>query len=169
MSGLDSKWVKLTPNGTNLGLCKISFSTFWLGESENCLKKSQICPICHQTGRMGRAKWDMSITEELWLLAGSCLLLLLERAEPPKRLPHKSRAAYTSLDIISPTIHNRLAIFLHNHPQNQLTTCATPLTPHWTSILNDVILVQNEKYRTERQNVLCIYLKDEFIFVSVNA
>ena len=25
-------WVRLTPNGTNLGLFKISFSTFWLGE-----------------------------------------------------------------------------------------------------------------------------------------
>ena len=36
------------PNGTNLGLFKISFSTFWLGEpkcTEIDLKKSQICPI----------------------------------------------------------------------------------------------------------------------------
>ena len=43
-------WVQnqviLAPNGTNLGLFKISFSTFWLGEpkcTETDLKKSQIC------------------------------------------------------------------------------------------------------------------------------
>ena len=36
------------PNGTNVGLFKISFSTFWLGDpkcTETDLKKSQICPI----------------------------------------------------------------------------------------------------------------------------
>ena len=36
------------PNGTHLGLFKISFSTFGLGEpkcTETDLKKSQICPI----------------------------------------------------------------------------------------------------------------------------
>ena len=43
-----SNWVRLAPNGTNLGLFKISFSTFWLAEpkcTERDLKKSQICPI----------------------------------------------------------------------------------------------------------------------------
>ena len=41
-------WVRLAPNGTNLGLFKISFSTFWLDEpkcTETYLKKSQICTI----------------------------------------------------------------------------------------------------------------------------
>ena len=27
-------WVRLAPNGTNLGLFKISFSTFWLAETK---------------------------------------------------------------------------------------------------------------------------------------
>ena len=43
--------VTLAPNGTNLGLLKISFSTFWLGEpkrTETDLKKSKICPILGQ-------------------------------------------------------------------------------------------------------------------------
>ena len=37
-------WVRFAPNGTNLGLFKISFSTFWLAEpksTETDLKKSQ--------------------------------------------------------------------------------------------------------------------------------
>ena len=45
-------WVRLAPNGTNLGLFKISFSTFWLGEpkcTETDLKKSQNCPIWGQS------------------------------------------------------------------------------------------------------------------------
>ena len=29
-----SNWVRLAPNGTNLGLFKISFSTFWLAETK---------------------------------------------------------------------------------------------------------------------------------------
>ena len=36
-------WVRLAPNGTNLGLFKVSFNTFWLGEpkcTETDLKKS---------------------------------------------------------------------------------------------------------------------------------
>ena len=42
MSGLASKWVRLVPNWTNLGLFKNSFSTFWLGApkcTETDLKK----------------------------------------------------------------------------------------------------------------------------------
>ena len=42
VSGLLPNWVRLAPNGTNLGLFKISFSTFC---TETDLKKSQICPI----------------------------------------------------------------------------------------------------------------------------
>ena len=45
-------WVRLTPSGTNLGLFKIRFSTFWLAESkctENDLKKFQICPTWSQS------------------------------------------------------------------------------------------------------------------------
>ena len=41
-------WVRLSPNWINLGLLKISFSTFWLAEpkcTETDFKKSQICPI----------------------------------------------------------------------------------------------------------------------------
>ena len=41
-------WVRLDPNGTNLGLFKISISAFLLDEpkcTETDLKKSQICPI----------------------------------------------------------------------------------------------------------------------------
>ena len=44
--------VKLTQNRTNLGLFKISFSTFWLAEpncTETDLKKSKICPILGQS------------------------------------------------------------------------------------------------------------------------
>ena len=32
MSGLDANWGRLAPNGTNLGLFKIIFSTFWLAD-----------------------------------------------------------------------------------------------------------------------------------------
>ena len=45
-------WVRLAPNGTNLGIFKISFSTFWLAEpkcTEADLKKSQICAIQGQS------------------------------------------------------------------------------------------------------------------------
>ena len=45
-------WLRLAPNGTNLGLFKISFSTFWLAEpkfTETDLKKPQICPNCVQS------------------------------------------------------------------------------------------------------------------------
>ena len=48
MSSCDLIWVRLAQNGTNLGLFKISFSTFWLGEpkcTETDLNKPQICPI----------------------------------------------------------------------------------------------------------------------------
>ena len=44
--------VRLAPNETNLGLFKISFSTFWLSEpkcTETDLKKSQICLIWGQS------------------------------------------------------------------------------------------------------------------------
>ena len=33
MVGLPPKWVRLAPNGTNPGFFKISFSTFWLGQT----------------------------------------------------------------------------------------------------------------------------------------
>ena len=56
MSHLASNWVRLAPNATNLGILKISFSTFWLGDikaepkcTETDLKKSQICPIWGQS------------------------------------------------------------------------------------------------------------------------
>ena len=55
------KWVRLAPNGTNLGLFKISFSTFWLAEpkcTETDLKKSQICRICGQSDPI----WMANIT-----------------------------------------------------------------------------------------------------------
>ena len=32
VSGWAPNWARFSPNGTNLGLFKISFSTFWLGE-----------------------------------------------------------------------------------------------------------------------------------------
>ena len=44
--------IRLPPNETNLGLFKISLSTFWLGEpkcTETDLKQSQICPIWRQS------------------------------------------------------------------------------------------------------------------------
>ena len=44
--------VRLAPNATNLGLFKISFSTFWRTApkcTETDLKKSQICPIWGQS------------------------------------------------------------------------------------------------------------------------
>ena len=49
LSGLVPNCVILTRKGINLGLFKISFSTFWLDEpkcTETYLKKSQIYPIC---------------------------------------------------------------------------------------------------------------------------
>ena len=48
--GLAPNWVILAPNRTNLGLFKISFSTFWLEPkyTESDLRKSQICPIWGQ-------------------------------------------------------------------------------------------------------------------------
>ena len=49
MVGLASKWVRLAPNGTNLGPFKISFSIFWLAESvsasQNVLKLILKSPI----------------------------------------------------------------------------------------------------------------------------
>ena len=45
-------WVTLASNGINVGLFKISFSTFWIAEpkcTETDLKKSQICPIWGQS------------------------------------------------------------------------------------------------------------------------
>ena len=47
--GLAPKWVRLATNRTNLGLFKISFNTFWLGNpkwTETDLKESKISPIC---------------------------------------------------------------------------------------------------------------------------
>ena len=44
--------VRLVPNGTNLGILKISFSTFWLAEpkcTETDLQNSQICSIWNQS------------------------------------------------------------------------------------------------------------------------
>ena len=55
-------WVRLAPNGTNLGLFKISFSTFWLGE-----------PKCTETDlkislQFGREIWhDWCICEIDWV------------------------------------------------------------------------------------------------------
>ena len=46
------KWVRLAPNGTNLRLFKISFSTFWRSAPkciETDLIKSQICTIWCQS------------------------------------------------------------------------------------------------------------------------
>ena len=48
--------VRLSPNGINLGLFKIRFSTFWLTEpkcTETDLKKSQSCTICRQSDQVG--------------------------------------------------------------------------------------------------------------------
>ena len=47
-----TNWLRLALNRTNLGLFKISSSTFWLGEpkcTETDLKKSKICPILGQS------------------------------------------------------------------------------------------------------------------------
>ena len=62
---LDSKVVRLAPNGINVGLFKISFSTFWLTEpkcTETDLKKSQICPIWDNLTKF-RAKPDIHVTD----------------------------------------------------------------------------------------------------------
>ena len=48
MAGVAQNRVSLAPNGPNMGLFKISFSTFWLAKpkgTETDLKKSHICPI----------------------------------------------------------------------------------------------------------------------------
>ena len=55
MAELAPNWVRLAPNGTNLGLLKISFSTFWRPApkcTETDLKKSQICPIWGQSDQI---------------------------------------------------------------------------------------------------------------------
>ena len=55
MSGVALNWVRLALNGTNLGIFKISFSTFWLIKSkrtESDLKKSQICHIWGQSDQI---------------------------------------------------------------------------------------------------------------------
>ena len=49
MVGLAPKWVRLVTNRTNLGLFKIGFNTFWLGNpkwTETDLKESMISHIC---------------------------------------------------------------------------------------------------------------------------
>ena len=55
-----TNWVRLAPNGKNLGLFKISFSTSWLGKpkfTETDLKKSQICPILANLTQIGYEIW----------------------------------------------------------------------------------------------------------------
>ena len=46
---LPPNWVRLAPNGTNLGLFKIRFSTFWLAE----LKSPRFVPLGTNTGQFG--------------------------------------------------------------------------------------------------------------------
>ena len=48
MSIVPPNWARLASNGTNLGLLKINFSTFWLGEpkcTETYLKSPQFVPF----------------------------------------------------------------------------------------------------------------------------
>ena len=57
-------WVRLATNVTILGLFKISFSTFLLGEkkcTENDLKKSKICPIWGKFSPNLDAKFGISV------------------------------------------------------------------------------------------------------------
>ena len=49
-------WVRLASNGTNLGLFKISFSTFWLGEpqcTETDLKQIRFVPFAANLAQLG--------------------------------------------------------------------------------------------------------------------
>ena len=57
-------WVRLTPNETNLGLFKISFSTFSLCEpkcTETDLKKSQICSILGPIYKFGSTLTSLGV------------------------------------------------------------------------------------------------------------
>ena len=68
MSDLGQNWTRLTLNGTNLGLFKIIFSTFWLGEpkcTETDLKKSR--PKCTETdlkkSRLKSTETDLKMSQ----------------------------------------------------------------------------------------------------------
>ena len=79
MSGLAPNWIKLAPNGTkNLGLFKISFSTFWVGHTSR-----------HQVGHTWhRGKSEMKI---------HCKLIL----KAHKFIPFDNILAHIVLDLTS--------------------------------------------------------------------
>ena len=65
-------WVRLAQNGTNMGLLKIIFSIFWLGEPKYTkidLKKSQFSPIWGQSDPI----WMSNLTSlvHVWKLGDS--------------------------------------------------------------------------------------------------
>ena len=64
MSCLTKHLVRYATNGTNLGLFKISFSTFWL----NDLKKSQICSIWDQSHPILSQPWHPCC----WVTSAPC-------------------------------------------------------------------------------------------------
>ena len=58
---LAPKWVRLAPNGTNLGNFQIRFSTFWRPApkcTQSDLKNSRICPIWGQSDPISVPIWS---------------------------------------------------------------------------------------------------------------
>ena len=58
---LDQKWVRLAPNGTDVGTFQDRLIIFWLGEpkyTESDLKNSRICPIWDQSDPLWVQIWS---------------------------------------------------------------------------------------------------------------
>ena len=81
MTGLAQNKVRMTTDGTNMGLLKISYSTVWLGElkfTETDLKKSHICPIWGQSDPLWMQNWTSLVATHLKVSTGQVV--------PPGRL-----------------------------------------------------------------------------------
>ena len=73
---LDSKWVRLAPNGTNPGIFQIRFSTFWLGDT----KMGQIWDISRMYNlSVNLSKWSkMVLKSPRFVLFGICWVLSMQ-------------------------------------------------------------------------------------------
>ena len=63
-------WDRLAPNGTNQGLLKISFSTFWLGEpkcTETDLKSHRFVPFGGQSDLVKMPNLTSLMVEDRWV------------------------------------------------------------------------------------------------------
>ena len=95
MSNLDADWVWLTLNVTNLGLIKISVSTFWLAE-QNCTdtdpKNSQISPIWDQSDQFWMINLSSLVNNKVW---GTNVYLWLDEITKEQQQSQQPHFAHT--------------------------------------------------------------------------